>query len=168
MAMTMLDTIKTRRSTREFLDKSVPEDVMQWLMEAAQWSPSGGNIQPLQIVVIQRKENVRKINLFSPGLTGEAAALLVLCVDTSLDTPTAIMDVAIASQSIMLVATENELGSCAIRSFNRVALKTLLHLPDSVEPEMVISLGYPSREPTAPNRKPIKSFVHWETYHDSK
>lgn len=168
MAMTMLETIKTRRSTREFLDRSIPSDVMMFLMEAAQWSPSGGNIQPLRIVVVQDRENIRKVNMFSPGLQGDAVALLVLCVDTSIDTPTAVMDAAIATQSIMLVATENELGSCAVRSFNRVALRTLLRLPSSIEPEMLISLGYPAKAITVPNRKPIESFVHWETYNDDK
>jgi len=144
MAMTMLETIKTRRSTREFLDRSIPSDVMMFLMEAAQWSPSGGNIQPLRIVVVQDRENIRKVNMFSPGLLGDAAALLVLCVDTSIDTPTAVMDAAIATQSIML------------------------RLPSSIEPEMVISLGYPAKAITVPNRKPIESFVHWETYNDNK
>lgn len=38
--------VKTRRSVRGFLDKRVPEDVMQAIFETARWAPSGTNVQP--------------------------------------------------------------------------------------------------------------------------
>jgi nitroreductase len=38
--------VKTRRSVRGFLDKRVPEDVLQAIFETARWAPSGTNVQP--------------------------------------------------------------------------------------------------------------------------
>ena len=43
--------VRTRRSVRGFLDKPVPDDVMQQIFETARWSPSGTNVQPWQICV---------------------------------------------------------------------------------------------------------------------
>jgi len=43
--------VKSRRSVRGFLDKQVPQDVMQEIFETARWSPSGTNVQPWHVCV---------------------------------------------------------------------------------------------------------------------
>ena len=40
------EMVRTRRSVRGFLDKRVPDDVMQAIFETARWAPSGTNVQP--------------------------------------------------------------------------------------------------------------------------
>ena len=43
--------VRTRRSVRGYLDKRVPEDLIQRIFETARWSPSGTNVQPWHICV---------------------------------------------------------------------------------------------------------------------
>lgn len=38
--------VRNRRSVRGFLEKRVPDDVLQAIFETASWSPSGTNVQP--------------------------------------------------------------------------------------------------------------------------
>lgn len=43
--------VRARRSVRGFLDKAVPQDLIQRIFETARWSPSGTNVQPWHILV---------------------------------------------------------------------------------------------------------------------
>jgi nitroreductase len=160
----VLEIIKSRRSIRSFLETPIPPDLLSSLLEAARWAPSGGNNQPWEFVVVQRPANIRKIKMFSPGLGGDPAALIIVCSDQSVDASTAIMDVSMATQNVMLAAKEMGLGSCCVRSLNQKAVRLLLSLPEHVVPELTISLGYPAEAPKVPSRRPIKDFVHWEGY----
>jgi nitroreductase len=50
--MDILAALKARASTRAFLHKPVPEKVLQALLEAARFAPSGKNTQPWHVAVV--------------------------------------------------------------------------------------------------------------------
>lgn len=50
--MDVCTAIRERRSVRAFLDKPVPPDVIQSILEDARWAPSGVNHQPWQTAVL--------------------------------------------------------------------------------------------------------------------
>ena len=50
--MDVTEAIKSRISTRAFLDKPVSEDDIRALLDLARWSPSGGNLQPWRVHVV--------------------------------------------------------------------------------------------------------------------
>jgi nitroreductase len=50
--METLDAIRLRASTRAFLDQPVDRALIETLLEAARWAPSGVNTQPWQVVVV--------------------------------------------------------------------------------------------------------------------
>ena len=52
MTMTVAEAVASRRSVRQFLDKPVPLDVLQRVLIRAQQSPSGGNTQPWNAVIL--------------------------------------------------------------------------------------------------------------------
>jgi nitroreductase len=160
----VLEIIKSRRSIRSFLGTPVPRNVLTSLLEAARWAPSGSNNQPWAFVVIREPANIRKVKMFSPGLGGDPTVLIVICSDQSVEDSTAIMDVAIAAQNVMLASTENGLGSCLVRSHNQSALQILLDLPTHVMPELIVALGYAEGPARNPGRRPMEEIVHWEEY----
>jgi nitroreductase len=47
-----LDLVRTRRSTRHFRPDPVPAELLDELLEAARWAPSGFNLQPTHFVVV--------------------------------------------------------------------------------------------------------------------
>lgn len=160
----VLGIIRSRRSVRHFLETPIPAGVVSSLLEAARWAPSGGNRQPWAFLVIQNPANIRKVKMFAPGLGGVPAALLVLCSDRSAADATAIMDVAMAAQNVMLVAEDHGVGSCVVRSFSQKALQTLLCLPSHVVPELLIALGFAAEPASNPGRRPVEELVHWEEW----
>jgi nitroreductase len=50
--MSVSELLRTRISTRVFLDKDVDEATVHALLDAARWSPSGGNLQPWKVVAV--------------------------------------------------------------------------------------------------------------------
>lgn len=57
----MLDFIKSRRSTRKFLNKAVPNQMIDQVVEAGRYAPSGGNNQSTHFIVIENKEVLEKL-----------------------------------------------------------------------------------------------------------
>ena len=50
--MDVIEAIRGRASTRAYLDKPVPREVVQHILEAARWAPSGVNTQPWRVWVV--------------------------------------------------------------------------------------------------------------------
>jgi len=51
--MNITEAIKDRISTRAFLDKPVPNEIITQILDTARWSPSGTNTQPWKVAVVQ-------------------------------------------------------------------------------------------------------------------
>lgn len=49
----LLELVKTRRSIRAFTDEPVSDEMVQKVIEAARWAPSGANSQPWEFIVIR-------------------------------------------------------------------------------------------------------------------
>ncbi len=50
--MHVTDAIKSRISTRGFLDRPVREETVREILDIARWAPSGGNLQPWKVHVV--------------------------------------------------------------------------------------------------------------------
>ncbi|MEJ2099569.1 MAG: nitroreductase family protein [Desulfobacterales bacterium] len=52
----LLKLMKTRRSIRRYQDKDVPDELLEKIMEAGRWAPSGDNGQPWRFIVVRDME----------------------------------------------------------------------------------------------------------------
>jgi len=95
---------------------------------------------------------INKIKYFSLGLSDTPPNLLILATDKRLAYKKggplgkdilSLMDIFMAAQNIMLLATEKNIGTCAIKSFNKKAIEKLLEVPKNIDIELIIALGYP-------------------------
>src|SRR5690349_24941580 len=50
--MDVYEAVRTRRAVRGFADQPVPREVLERVLSAAAWSPSGSNLQPWNIYVL--------------------------------------------------------------------------------------------------------------------
>ncbi len=57
----LLALVKGRRSIRRFKSVSVPDELVDKIIEVARWAPSGSNSQPWQFIVIKKEELRKKI-----------------------------------------------------------------------------------------------------------
>ena len=57
----ILDVIVTRKSIRRFKPDPVPEEMIDKVLEAARWAPTGENYQPWRFIVIRDQETRNRI-----------------------------------------------------------------------------------------------------------
>ncbi|MEM6702266.1 MAG: nitroreductase family protein [Acidobacteriota bacterium] len=63
-AQTLYDSMSTLRAVRRLRPDPIPEAVLQRVLQAAVWAPSGGNVQPWRVVVVrdaERKTGLRDL-----------------------------------------------------------------------------------------------------------
>jgi len=53
--MEVTEAIRNRKSVRAFLDKPVPDELVNEILDCARWAPSGGNSQPWHVAVLTGK-----------------------------------------------------------------------------------------------------------------
>lgn len=56
-----LALVESRRSVREFADRGVSKDDILRVLEAARWAPSNHNRQPWRFIVLQDRNQVKKL-----------------------------------------------------------------------------------------------------------
>ncbi|MET1102234.1 MAG: nitroreductase family protein [Pyrodictiaceae archaeon] len=167
----LMEVIKGRRSIRDYEPRDIPDELLEKIVEAGIWAPSGSNLQPREFILVRDKKLIEAIKMVSPGLFGDPAAILVLCYNREIARKggrmgelMAVMDTAMAAQNMMLMAYALGLGSCPVLSFNKQALKILLDIPDHIEPVLMLTLGYPREKPEPPKRRSVKEVLHVDKY----
>lgn len=149
------EAMALRRSIRKFFPKEIPYATLKEIVELARLYPSGGNLQPLRFAILSKKEYTDTLfadlrwAMYLPDYTIEESekptAYIVILRDETIK-KNCDYDVGAASTMVMLAATDMGLATCAIGNFHAGRLSTLLHLPETIKPELVIALGYPAQE----------------------
>ena len=63
--MDVKEAIRTRRSIRKFKKKDIPDEVIEEILDAGRWAPSGLNNQPWKFMVIKDQEKKDRITDFT-------------------------------------------------------------------------------------------------------
>ena len=81
--MTVYDLMINRRSVRVFQDKEIPIEIVKKLLSAANNAPSAGNIQPLSIITVKKKENREKLSsiIGAQPWVKNAPLSMIFCLD---------------------------------------------------------------------------------------
>ena len=56
-----MELAKARYSVRKFLDKKVPKEIVEKIIEAGMIAPTGCNNQPQRVIVVESQEGLAKI-----------------------------------------------------------------------------------------------------------
>ena len=175
--MDVLEAIKGRRSIRAFKNQDVSAEIVQKLIDAAQWAPSAGNIQPWEFIIVRKPEI--KSRLVEAALNQmfieEAPVVIVVCANEERSsqgygergkTLYCIQDTAAAIQNIHLTAYSLGLGTCWVGAFREEGTRKILKIPRGIRPVAIIPIGYPAEAPTARGRRSVSQLVHYETFQD--
>jgi nitroreductase len=70
----LYEALRTTRAVRRLRPDPVPDDVLQRVLEAATWAPTGGNAQPWRVVAVREAEAKRALQaLYQPRWDAYAA-----------------------------------------------------------------------------------------------
>ncbi len=177
----IFDVIKERRSVRNFEDKDVSDEMVNQILEAAQWAPSWTNTQCWEIVVVKdqaKKEELQGTMIMkNPATKAITAASVVLVICGKLkssgyykgETPTKfgdwfMFDLGIATQNMCLAAQALGLGTVIVGLFDHNKANEVVNIPEGHEVVAILPVGYPAKIPSAPKRREIEDFTHKETF----
>jgi nitroreductase len=74
--MNVTDALYARISTRAFLPDPLSETLVREILDAARWSPSGGNLQPWKVVAVSGDARQSVIDVVSAALAANRAGEL--------------------------------------------------------------------------------------------
>jgi nitroreductase len=166
-----MQAVKTRRSIRDYEDKSVPEDKLHKLLEAARLSPSARNSQDRKFIVVRDKEQRLELARAARGQRHVATApVVIVAVGTKPeyhmpnDVPAYAVDLAIALDHMTLVAVEEGLGTCWIGGFMQASARDVLNIPDKYMITAMLTVGIPRAMPDEKPRKSLQEIICHETF----
>lgn len=67
----ILDVISTRQSIRRYTSEPIPDEMIDKILEAARWAPSGENEQPWRLIVVRDPETRRQLGEIARQGTGQ-------------------------------------------------------------------------------------------------
>ncbi len=168
--MEYMELITARYSVRAYRPDPVEDEKLQTVLEAARLAPTAANRQPIQLIVMHtagRQTEIGKI--YRRPWFVQAPLVIAVCTISSQawvresDRFNARMiDAAIVTDHLILAATTLGLGTCWVAAFNVEAARSILQLPNEVEPIIFTPLGYPADEPGPKIRKPLTDLVRYE------
>lgn len=157
--MDFCELIKSRRSVRRFKPKTIDRNTLLDLLEAARSAPSAANRQPLEYVVVDQGDVREKIfeqlawaghvqPRRNPPKGKEPVAYIVVLINkNSAIANFGLADAAAAIENIMLAAWSEGIGSCWLGAIGRDNIREVLKVPESLEVNSVVALGYPDESP---------------------
>ena len=154
--MNFLEIAEKRQSCRSYNpDRTVEDDKLNRILEAARLSPSACNGQPYEITVC-RNEAAKAVAKATQGMgmnkfSSDAPVLLVVSENSYVASAAfgarvkkndyRSIDIGIAAAYITAAATAEGLGSCILGWLDDEKIRRICHLDQPVR--LVITIGYP-------------------------
>jgi nitroreductase len=184
MSNPVIQNIHERRSVRLFDPKTLPQDILETLINSGNRAPSGMNTQGWRFVVVQSAEARAKLSAAalpryktwlaaaSPEVQTRRAKVDVIVDDPvyynapvvlfviGTGTMTQDYDCPMACENIMLAARSLDIGSCwvyfGLKALEEPSIKEMLGIKPTEKAFGPILLGYPKANyfPDAPPKKP--------------
>jgi len=179
--MEIEQAILGRRAVREYLNKPVPEEIIEKILKAGAMAPSAMGRQPCRFIVITDKKKIRELSdavKAKAGVIGAGAKLfeqlrvkedvifysapLLVLIAADKNDPRGVdwsaVDCSLAAQNMMLQAYSLGIGSCYIGfammlKDDRTILKNA-GIDDSQNLYVPLIFGYPNKWPKQKNREP--------------
>lgn len=157
----VIQAILTRRSIRKFQDKPIPQNVLDMILQAGYYAPSGHNMQTWRFTVITDKEKIARLKDIAQMTAQESkvyfygfenpACLILISNDER--NPYGCQDASCAAENIFLAAHSYGIGSVWLNPLmtlrNQEPVKGMLDelgIPANHKIWCMAALGYPLAE----------------------
>ena len=177
----LMGVIKERRSIRKYQAKDIPGEIVDKVLEAVRWTPSWINTQCWEIIMVTDQSLKKKlqatISKGNPAAKSIVEAPVILAVCGKLEKSGYykdkvstkfgdwyMFDLGLATQTICLAACDFGLGTVIVGLFDHDRAKEILNVATGYELVVLIPMGYPAKIPSAPKRREMNEFTHYNIF----
>ena len=170
--MNVSDAIRTKRAVRKFLDKPLPTELIQYILNAGRRAQSSKNEQTWQFIAVQDKAILKSLSTcgeWAGHIAGAAVAVAILTPDPTGKFQT-MFDAGQAAAYMQLAAWELGIGSCPASIYEAEKAREILGFPATLHLRIAVSFGYPAEEsklsasPKKGGRRDLQELVHWDKW----
>lgn len=165
MQQTVLEIIKTRRSVREFTAEPVERSLIEQIISAGIWAPSGLNNQPWRFVVIRDsslRERLAELTKYA-HIVRAAPVLIAVYLDQEkmYDRVKDHQAAGACIQNMLLAAHALGLGAVWLGQIlaNKDRVNEALGLSGQHDLAAVLALGHPLHKNQQSLRQPLETFI---------
>ena len=155
-----------KRDQRAFLPKSIPDESLRKILQAARMTGSSKNREPNRLVVVRDRATLRAMGDMGPWARWLADAAVVIVI---VQIERHEFDAGRCAQNMMVAAWSEGIGSCPAH-LPEAELGRLLGVPGDHHVNRVIGFGYidPARaaapRSVARRRTPLTELVHYDRW----
>ncbi len=163
--MELLDAIVKRRSVREYDPVDIPREHLEKVLDAGRRAPSGGNLQPLEYVVITDKELINKLGRVQRSV-GQASAIITIVAHPEVS-KFWLEDASAAAENMLLTIVDLGYASVWVEGTltpHEEWVKDLLGVPGDRHLLIMLPIGKAKVVPPPKEKKPLAELVHWNRY----
>jgi nitroreductase len=168
-----LAALRGLRQSRRFLDKPVPEEAIESILEVARWTGSAKNTQPWEFIVVDDPETNRALagyGAFTQFLDNVPLSIVIVLNGASPRSEA--YDEGRVSERIMLAAAHLGLGSGTAwfsTEDAKAPVRELLGIPADRDVWSAVGIGYTDTSqqqasPSLSGRKPLQEIVSHGRY----
>jgi nitroreductase len=170
--MVIMDTfecIATKLDVREFSLQNISTEVKWRIMEAARLTGSGLNTQHWRFIVIEERNNLKKLADYSTSGGWISGANFAVVVLTNPKHKFHMIDAGRVAQDMQLAAWNYGVASCLFTGVKNDKLRNDFNIPGDMNPTIVVGFGFPARKISGKrkNRMPLDEFAYYEKYGNS-
>jgi len=164
--MDTFESIKTKLDIREFSAKDVPEEIKSKVLEAARLTGTGLNTQHWRFILVENKENIKKLAEDSTSGNWVANCNFAIIILTNPKYGFHLIDAGRVLQNMQLAAWNYEVGSGIFTGIKEDKLRKEFGIPQELNVTAIIGFGYPLRRLTGnrKNRLPLHELVYNEKF----
>jgi len=168
--MDFFETIHARQSVRAYQAKAIAPEQLETILSAANQSPSAGNLQAYEIVIVRDAATIRALTKasYNQDFMAQAPVVLVFCADPARSGAKygamgeqlySVQDATVAVAYAQLAATAQGLATCWIGAFREPQVAKLLHLRAGLRPIALLPVGWPAETPPRTPRRELSDLA---------
>jgi nitroreductase len=168
--MDTFECMATKLDVREFSMQDVPSETRSKILEAARLTGTGMNTQHWRFILVERKDNLKKLAEDSTSGSWVAGANFAVIILTNPKYGFHLIDAGRVLQNMQLAAWNHGISSGLFTGIREEKLRSDFLIPKELSPAVTVGFGYPARTLTGKrkNRVLLRELVYYEKYGNSK
>lgn len=167
--------VKKRKSVREFSKKKPNWKHILDAIDSTIQNPFAGNLNNIKFLIIEEEHKIKSISeIAEQPWISQSKTLVIICTDdTHLEDKYgergriySRQQAGAAIQTFLLKLTDLGLSSCWIGAYSDEILKQTLDIPQHIQIEAIIPIGYenPRKKVKKPEKIELENVLYWEKW----